>query len=285
MNDCKVELTNYPNILEDVSYGAAVPHQFDIIYPKGDGPFKTIILIHAGGFLGGSRRDAELAFALKLVKYGYAIVTYDFHLSMEAKWPSQVNDLRYLINYLKENSGKYRIDFNRIYFLTAGSGTAIGLAYLALNSGNIKGFISLSGTFDFLANALKAPMDVELVRQISNPDPKNLNSYLNANYYFPEESVLGYSIHDNIHRATLQSPINRVTDKVCSALVIHGMNDQYYPYQDGLRFANKVNYISNAAWAKVELYFSAGYLDQQILSTKSLQAIVGFLQQVENEIK
>ena len=80
----------------DVPYSDVSPnHLLDVYLPDtGNGPFPVIVFVHGGGFLGGRKDYGTLADILPCLSQGYALVSVEYRLSMEAKWPACVHDIQ-----------------------------------------------------------------------------------------------------------------------------------------------------------------------------------------------
>ena len=107
-------MAKYPNNKMDIHYGPSNSQIFDIYYPEGDGPFPVIINLHAGGFSGGSAKDFTLPPMFRAVDHGYALVSMDYRLSGEAKWPASVYDVKAGVRYLRAHADELNIDPNMI---------------------------------------------------------------------------------------------------------------------------------------------------------------------------
>lgn len=104
----------------NISYANLSPAQkLDIYLPAvGDGPFPVVIWIHGGGFIGGSKDHPQTALNQRsrtaLKNAGFAIVEINYRLSLEAKWPAQLEDIRSVVLFLRKNASKYSLDPNKI---------------------------------------------------------------------------------------------------------------------------------------------------------------------------
>jgi acetyl esterase/lipase len=104
----------------NISYANISPAQkLDIYLPSaGDGPFPVVIWIHGGGFIGGSKDDPQTSLNHRartaLNNAGFAVVEINYRLSLEAKWPAQLDDIRSVVLFLKTNASKYFLNANKI---------------------------------------------------------------------------------------------------------------------------------------------------------------------------
>jgi len=108
--------------LADVTYSVIPgfrPLVLDLYRPDGETPKPLILFIHGGGWVGGNTRHSgalenfPLALA-QLASVGFVVASVEYRLSSEAPFPAALQDVRTALRYLKDNSGKYRIDPNKV---------------------------------------------------------------------------------------------------------------------------------------------------------------------------
>lgn len=89
----------------------------------------VVLFIHGGGFVGGIK-DAKNKQLLKFSKRGYVAASAMYRLSPEHKFPSQIEDIKLAIRFLKANAIPYNLDPKKIIVV----GTSAG-SYLAVMAG------------------------------------------------------------------------------------------------------------------------------------------------------
>jgi acetyl esterase/lipase len=106
----------------DVTYSVIPgfrPLVLDLYRPDGETPKPLILFIHGGGWVGGNTRHSgalenfPLALA-QLASEGFVVASVEYRLSSEAPFPAALQDVRTALRYLKDNSGKYRIDPHKV---------------------------------------------------------------------------------------------------------------------------------------------------------------------------
>ena len=96
--------------------------------------FPLVIHIHGGGFMGGDKR-LILPFVdwpgvlASLAARGYVVVSINYRLSGEARFPAQAQDVKAAVRWLRLNAAKYAIDPDRV--VTWGQSAGGHLASLA----------------------------------------------------------------------------------------------------------------------------------------------------------
>ena len=87
----------------------------DIFYPKE----KTkqtqaaVLLIHGGGWKSGDKNQ-NYDQAIKLAENGYVAITVEYRLSLEAKYPAAILDVKSAVQWIRINAKKYQINPNKI---------------------------------------------------------------------------------------------------------------------------------------------------------------------------
>jgi len=124
----------------DVRYSHVSPsHVLDVYLPEyGSGPFPVIVFVHGGGFFGGSKDYGTLADILPCVSQGYALVSVEYRLSMEAKWPACVHDVKTALRFITAHAAEFELDPERIVLRGSSAGAGITTAVAAtLTSGRV----------------------------------------------------------------------------------------------------------------------------------------------------
>lgn len=119
---------NYPNSFADIYYPNS---SFDIKYP-------TIIYLHGGGWFMGSRTGGDpLASAgggiakqnIMLAQQGFTVVSMDYCLSPEYRYPAQIIQINEGLEYFKKHAEQYHLDMENVV-LMGGSAGAVMVAIL-----------------------------------------------------------------------------------------------------------------------------------------------------------
>lgn len=133
------------SVLNEVQYSKSYPNGFaDIFYAADAFAEKkpTIVYLHGGGWFMGSRTNGDpLAEGtagavagiakqnIMLAKNGYNVVSMDYCLSPDYRYPSQLIQIDEGLGFFKENAQKYHLDMERI-ILMGGSAGAVMCAIL-----------------------------------------------------------------------------------------------------------------------------------------------------------
>ncbi len=100
---------------EEVVYRTLANRQLhlDIYRPAKPGKHPALMMIHGGGWRSGNK-SMEHPMAQRISLNGYVTVSVEYRLSLEAKYPAAIHDIKAAIRFIKDNAEKYGIDTTRI---------------------------------------------------------------------------------------------------------------------------------------------------------------------------
>lgn len=81
----------------------------------------AVIMIHGGGWKSGSKLQMKVL-GQEIASKGYSCFAVEYSLSLEAKYPQGIYDVKNLIKFIKDNAKKFRVDPNKIAVLGCSSG-------------------------------------------------------------------------------------------------------------------------------------------------------------------
>ena len=88
--------------------------KLDLAMPKeGSGPFPAVVCVHGGGWKAGNRQSMEKTIET-LAARGYVAVTVSYRLTPAARFPSQIEDCKAAVRWLRANAAKYHVNPERI---------------------------------------------------------------------------------------------------------------------------------------------------------------------------
>ena len=85
----------------------------DVLTPQGEGPFPTILMIHGGAWMSGTKLQMRWH-AISAVKKGFTVVAINYRHAPKYKWPCQIVDCRKALLWMKANSKNHKIDTEKI---------------------------------------------------------------------------------------------------------------------------------------------------------------------------
>jgi acetyl esterase/lipase len=220
----------------------------DLYLPaEGSGPWPVIVWIHGGGWRFGDRRqcpDLSRNFASR----GFAMASIDYRLTTDAIFPSQIEDVKSAIRWLRASASHYGLDAGRIGLwgasagghlaaLTATSGPGVfesSASERAEQSSDVQAVVDGYGPTDFLQmDAHRDPFE-------RSTDPESLELPLgmrtaHANSF--ESLLVGGPIEQHTDRVRLANPIAYDRPGIPPFLILHGLSDTTVPaHQSELLF-------------------------------------------------
>jgi acetyl esterase/lipase len=220
-----------PNIV----YGTANNYQLklDVLRPSdAKAPTPVVLVIHGGGWVGGSKEDRVLE-GLPYLQMGFAVVNVEYRLGEVSLAPAAVEDCLCALHWVAQNAAKYNFDVSKI--VTSG-GSAGG--HLALTTGMIPSSAGLDAECAAEHNSWGTPnlMPLPKVAAIINwfgiTDVADMLHGEDTRAYVV--AWLGSQPNrDEIARRV--SPINYVRPGLPPIITIHGDVDALVPYSQAVR--------------------------------------------------
>lgn len=155
-----VALAAEPRLVRDIEYGqaAGVSLKLDACTPPGQGPFPVAILVHGGGWAGGTKSGSEkpgsgadiTPWFSTFTDAGYVWFSIDYRLLPTHRWPAQIEDVRAAIRWVKQNAATYGGDPTRIVIVghSAGGHLALHAAVVAEEDTRVQAAIGYAPVSD-----------------------------------------------------------------------------------------------------------------------------------------
>ncbi|MBA3963846.1 MAG: alpha/beta hydrolase [Chthoniobacterales bacterium] len=208
--------------------------KIDLYLPKNaTGKMPVILWIHGGGWSRGNKKQCP---AVTMVKQGYAVASMQYRLTSEAVFPSQIEDCKAAVRWLRANAATYNFDADHIGAWGHSSG-----AHLASLLGTSGGVAALEGKDE---NS-KYPSSVQAVCEISGPadlvrmyhDVSAESSDIATEAKQAIEGLIGGPMADKQANAVAASPMTYITKNDPPFLIIHGEEDTTVPVSQSRLFA------------------------------------------------
>jgi acetyl esterase/lipase len=271
----------------DVPYAKVSPAQkLDIYLPEqGDGPFPVIVAIHGGAFMMCDKGDLQVMPMLEGLKRGYAVVSINYRMSGEAKFPALVHDVKAAVRWIRANAKQYHFDPNRIAawggsagaYLATMLGVSAGVQELedlslgnANQPSNVQAVVAWFGPTDFLK------MDEQLA-ECGLPSPPGMEHNAPDS---PESLLLGEQITkipDLVKRA---NPETYVSNNAPPFFIQHGTKDALVPVQQSINLAKKLEQAIGAANVTLKLLEGAGHADPRFESPENIKKVLDWLDEI-----
>ena len=257
-----------PNVItaHDVVYSKVgeTELKLDLVRPaEGDGPFPAVLVIHGGGWRGGSK-DSNRPILSQFAKRGYVAISPQYRFCPKATFPAQVHDVKAAVRWLRSNAKEYKVDVEHIGAMGFSAG------------GHLSLMLGLTGPDDGLEGEVTADAPSSRVQAVVNFfGPTDL-----AAADIPDSSKLlvkdfiGGTADERPEVASKASPITFVSKDDPPILTLQGTKDALVPYTQAIKLTDA---LTNAGVAgRVELLIGAGHGWQGDDQVRSINETYGF---------
>ncbi|MBD8008569.1 alpha/beta hydrolase [Acinetobacter pecorum] len=168
-------------VQQNIVYAPQQNLSLDLYQPQNIasiGPRPTIVWIHGGGWISGSKEHARGYFKL-LAAQGYNVVSVQYQFAPKATYPSQLHQINQALKFLDTYADTYHIDAQNLYLAGDSAGANLASHYAALltnpafaeqsgiqpylQPGQLKGLVLHCGIYDLEAFASTAPEEMKIV--------------------------------------------------------------------------------------------------------------------------
>jgi acetyl esterase/lipase len=276
-----IDVTRIKRKFLDVPYATQSPNQtLDIYLPtEGDGPFPTLIFIHGGAFVFGSKRDTQFLHALGGINSGYAVVSVEHRLGFEAPFPAALFDLKAAIRFLRMSAALYKLDGNRFasggdsaggYYAVLAAATQGNPAFEDLSMGNaayssaVQAVVSWYGVYDLLLQYSGVKEDSPL------NDPNFPDIY---------KLLLGAQPKDIPGLMYFTNPLNFITSGFPPLFIQHGSCDNTVPVKQAYMLEEKVRAVCGASRVTTDIVEGCdhGGIDPRLYEKQYADRAIAFL--------
>ncbi len=185
--------------------------KLDAYYPdSADRRWPALVYIHGGSWTGGDKRSpATLQDRRALVQAGFLVVSINYRLAPEYRFPAMIEDAKCAVRYLRAHADRYNLDPGRIGAFGNSAGGHIA-ALLGLADGSVGWDV---GEYLGYSSAVGAVVDLF--------GPADLTALLseNSERVFRDQDL------------ALASPLEHVTGDAPPFLIIHGDSDRLVPLE------------------------------------------------------
>jgi acetyl esterase/lipase len=208
---------------ENLVYGVADGQQLTMDYyaPSDPGPHPIAIIIHGGGYIGGTSRNGSEAYCADfLAPAGYAVFAPNYRLAPKYPYPYMVYDIERAIRYIRYHAKDWNADPNKIALVGGSAGGFLS---------NMVGLLNAPGD-----PKAKDPVDRESAKVQAVVTLFAQSSFaivpLNANVH----ALLDPLIKEKGEAEALResAPITYVSKDSPPLLQILGDQDEYIPFSE-----------------------------------------------------
>ncbi|MBF4494430.1 alpha/beta hydrolase [Flavobacterium sp. JLP] len=128
----------------------------------------AVIMIHGGGWRSGNKSQMQV-FAKEIASKGYSCFAVEYRLSLEAKYPEAIYDVKNAIKFIKDNARKFNVDTNKIAVLGCSSG---GQMAALIGTTNDNPSFEDAGFKSKSSSKVNAIIDVDGILAFKHPESK-----------------------------------------------------------------------------------------------------------------
>lgn len=213
-----VKIPDNVDVEANIAYSKYPETKLDVYKPKGgDGKRPAVIIIHGGGWTGGTKEAMVALWVLPYLEKGFVVANVEYRLAKAAPAPAAVEDVLVASRWFLSNAAKYGVDKKRV-IVTGGSAGG----HLSLMVGMTPGSAKLGKPVK-VAAVVNFYGITDVGDQLSG---ENMRKY--AVTWVPEQN----GRYDLARRV---SPMTYVRGGLPPVLTIHGDQDQTVPYDHGVK--------------------------------------------------
>lgn len=211
-------LPAWVTIERNIAYDTYPETVLDILQPKASGARRPgVIVIHGGGWTGGSKEAVVTNFCLPYLEKGFVVANVEYRLAKVAPAPAAVTDVLKAADWFRRNASRYNVDTRRIVVTGGSAGGHLALMVgLTPKSARLGPPARVAAVINFYGIT-------DVNDQLDGP---NMRKY--AVTWVPEQA-------GRIELARRVSPITYVRKNVPAVLTIHGDADPTVPYEHGVQ--------------------------------------------------
>ncbi|KRD09039.1 esterase [Flavobacterium sp. Root901] len=266
-------IKKYPSItIPAVQTSNNIDQSLDIIYSQENERalhldafvYKTkkrnpaVIMIHGGGWRSGNKNQMNLL-AKEIASKGYSCFTIEYRLSLEAKYPHGIYDVKNAIKFIKDNAAKFKVHPDKIAVLGCSSGGQ--MAALIGTTNENPAFDDPSGKSKG-SSKVNAIINVDGVLAFRHPESSEGEM---ASFW------LGGSYEEKTENWKNASALNHADKNTPPILFINSSIDRFHAGRDDVikilnqnKIYNEVHTIENSPHS---FWFFQPWFDQTVLYT------------------
>src|SRR5213083_983348 len=139
--------------------------KLDVYAQRSPAPTPTVLFIHGGGWVQGTKEASVLQGVLPYIAMGYSVVNVEYRLANVSLAPAAIEDCRCALRWVVAHAKDYNFDVDRIVIAGASAG-----GHLALTTGMLR----TSDGFDRFCQAPGEPKVAAIVNFFGIADVADL---------------------------------------------------------------------------------------------------------------
>lgn len=196
----------------------------DVFYPQSSSgkTYPGVILIHGGGWQSGDKTQMH-TIGKALASQGYVAFSVEYRLSLEAKYPEAVYDLKAAIRWMRANAKQFNLNTEKMASLGTSAGGQLA-ALLGVTNGN-SNFEGIKRGNSKFSSSIQATVNIDGTLAFHHPESvegKAASNWLNGTY------------EENPKNWEEAAPLNHVTKKSVPVLFLNSSIPRFHAGRDDM---------------------------------------------------
>ena len=243
-NKVLIEKHTTYSVIKDIAYANASKYQkLDVYLPLTKKyVYPVIIAIHGGAFMSGDKSQLPKMAMFNGLERGFAVVALNYRLSSESKFPSQIQDVKEAIKWVKLNAVAYHLDPTKIVLWGASAGAH--LACLAGTTHDLPIFQNTTSNFNKCDTRVNMVIDwfgpinfLAMDEQLKNTK-RGIAKHDSINS--AESKFIGFQITKNVKLVRSSNPELYISPNDPYFFIQHGTMDPLVPVQQSTYFFHRL---------------------------------------------
>ncbi len=225
-------LSSEYRIISNITYKIAnnVEQKLDVyVRRNAGGAVPTVIYIHGGGWVGGSKEGSALALTPYL-EMGFSVVNVEYRLGRVSRAPAAVEDCRCALRWVIANAEKYGFDTERLVVTGASAG-----GHLSLTTG----MLPASAGMDYECPGRGKLKVAAVINYFGITDVNDLAAGKPNEKSYAVAWLGGQPGREAVAKRV--SPIHYVREGLPPILTIHGDADPTVPYSHAVELHKRLD--------------------------------------------
>jgi acetyl esterase/lipase len=222
----------------------------DIVYTRANGqdlkldvisidpktkPRPTVLYIHGGGWVNGTKGNTTLA-ALPFLARGMDVVNIDYRVASDSLAPAAVEDCRCALRWVYRHAKDYGFDTTKIVVAGESAGGHLALTTAMLDA---------SAGFDNACPVQEGDEPLKAAAVVSYSGPTDVAELLEGPHQQWFALMWFGSLPDRARLARRLSPLSYVRPGLPPIILAHGDRDPYVPYEQAMHLHEALDRIGD----------------------------------------
>ena len=202
----------------------------DVYYPQtAAGALPVVMYVHGGGWTGGDKTAGAGANEIpEMIKRGYLVVSVNYRLAPQYKFPAMIEDVKCAVRYLRAKASDYGLDPDKIGVWGGSAG-----GHLVALLGTADASAGFEGSSGYLDQSSRVQAVVDFF------GPAELNTMFRGHQVDVMENAFGVTDSESqVLKAA--SPVTYISRDDPPFLIFHGDKDTVVPFNQSQILYNRL---------------------------------------------